>query len=113
TLFPQSANMKAVRNLTSSDPLQIAISDVLPFMEMWSPAIGITFLRRKTLREADLSNYFLNRYPTPQIVSINCGLDGSSSIFSLIFLIWTVTVVVSPIESYPQIRSNKCSLLNT
>ena len=53
--------------------------------------------------------YPLNLYPTPQIVSINCGLELSCSIFSLIFLICTVTVEISPIDSSPHTSLNKSS----
>ena len=40
---------------------------------------------------------------TPQMVSIYCGLEVSYSIFSRIFLICTVTVAISPIDSMSQI----------
>lgn len=57
--------------------------------------------------------YTLNRYPTPHIVSIYCGLDVSNSIFSLIFLICTVTVAISPIDSISQISRNNSSFVYT
>jgi hypothetical protein len=41
------------------------------------------------------------------------GLEGSFSIFSLILRMWTVTVETSPLLSYPQILSNRWSLLKT
>ena len=57
--------------------------------------------------------YTLNRYPTPHIVSIYCGLDVSTSTFSRIFLICTVTVAISPMDSISQILENSSSLVNT
>ena len=53
--------------------------------------------------------YTLNRYPTPHIVSIYCGLDVSTSTFSRIFLICTVTVAISPMDSISQISRNNSS----
>ena len=56
--------------------------------------------------------YNLNLYPTPQIVSIYCGLLVFISIFSRIFLICTVTVAISPTDSISQIsRNNSSSIL--
>ena len=52
----------------------------------------------------------LKRYPTPQIVSIYCGFDVSNSIFSRIFLMCTVTVAISPIDSIFQIWRKSSSL---
>ena len=54
--------------------------------------------------------YTLNLYPTPHIVSIYCGLDVSTSTFSRIFLICTVTVAISPMDSISQISRNNSSL---
>ena len=57
--------------------------------------------------------YNLNLYPTPQIVSIYCGLLVFISIFSRIFLICTVTVAISPTDSISQISRNNSSFVNT
>ena len=59
------------------------------------------------------SFYNLKRYPTPQIVSIYCGLLVFISIFSRIFLICTVTVAISPTDSISQISRNNSSFVNT
>ena len=66
-----------------------------------------------SLAESSLSSYTLNLYPTPQIVSIYCGCEVSYSIFSRIFLICTVTVAMSPIDSISQISRKSSSLLYT
>ena len=55
----------------------------------------------------------LNLYPTPQMVRICFGSDGSSSTASLRRLICTGTVDVFPKESMPQILVYRDSLLNT
>src|SRR5699024_5920238 len=52
------------------------------------------------------SFYTLNRYPTPHMVSIYWGFAVLNSIFSRIFLICTVTVAISPIDSISQILLN-------
>ena len=59
------------------------------------------------------NNQTLNRYPTPQIVSIYCGFAVLNSIFSRIFLICTVTVAISPIDSISQILLNNSSFVYT
>ena len=43
-----------------------------------------------------LRPYASNLYPTPQTVWINCGAEGSVSIFSRRRRMWTVTVDGSP-----------------
>ena len=58
-------------------------------------------------------SYNLKRYPTPQIVSIYCGFDVSISTFSRIFLICTVTVAISPMDSISQISRKSSSLVYT
>ena len=57
--------------------------------------------------------YNLNRYPTPQMVSMYCGLFVFISIFSRIFLMCTVTVAISPIDSISHILRNNSSFVNT
>ena len=44
-------------------------------------------------------------------LNLYIGFLSSSSIFFLKYLIWTSTVLVSPIYSYPHILSNKVSLV--
>ena len=61
----------------------------------------------------DNNSQILNLYPTPQIVSMYCGFEVLNSIFSLIFLIWTVTVAMSPTLSMFHILAKSSSLLNT
>src|SRR5471030_616541 len=60
-----------------------------------------------------LGSYILNLYPAPHTVSIYSGLLLSNSIFSLILLICTVTVELSPTDSSPQILSSSLSLEKT
>ena len=61
----------------------------------------------------NLRFYTLKRYPTPQIVSIYWGFAVLNSIFSRIFLICTVTVAISPMDSISQILENSSSFVKT
>ena len=62
--------------------------------------LGLFFIRRKRLYEVFLfcyiQRYPLNRYPTPQTVSMYWMFSGSISILSRMCLMWTVTVDTSP-----------------